>query len=285
MRVNYLVYHPVTGRICRTGVCEDDTVSTQPGPGEAALMLAGTLDEALYYVDLSGPEPDLKQRPALGFDKATIIADGQDQAVLIGLPDPCRYLLDGQEREADGGTLALAALMAPAVYQIEVPDPFPALPLSVEIAAVAPEGEASPPAAGIVLLEKDLPALKAAARARVNAAAEAARQAYITPGAGQALEYQATETEARTLLALPDPAAADPAALPFLVAEQAALASQGQRVTLSQVAAQVLALASAWAQAGARIKELRRGAVLAIDAAANPVEIEAAEVIDWPRPE
>jgi predicted RNA-binding Zn ribbon-like protein len=50
---------------------------------------------------------------------------------------------------------------------------------------------------------EELAAAKASAAAEVDADAEAARLRFITPGAGQSLEYAATEAEARAFVDLP----------------------------------------------------------------------------------
>lgn len=125
---------------------------------------------------------------------------------------------------------------------------------------------------------------KAAAIARVDAAAESARLQYLTPGAGQALEYQQTEAEARAYRAAGYPAfvAAD---YPFLEAErQAVLAATGTLPDPQAVADEVIAQADAWRQAGSAIKELRRAAKLKIEQATTHAEIRAAEQIAWPSP-
>jgi hypothetical protein len=135
-------------------------------------------------------------------------------------------------------------------------------------------------------LGPDLAALKAAALVRIDAEAEAARLAFVTGGAGQALEYQATEVEGRAAVAA---AAAgetlDPAAYPFVAAEASAFAEVGIVVSLLEAAQQVVVQADQWAMVGSLIKALRRGAKLRVEAAANPAEvIAAASGIPWPAP-
>jgi len=127
-------------------------------------------------------------------------------------------------------------------------------------------------------LGPSLAAAKVAAIARVDAEAEQARLRLITPGAGQALEYQATEAEALRLLGDPSP---DPTSYPFLVAEASA---QGltTEADLALVADQVLAAAAAWRSGGAEIKRLRRSAKLAIAVAASPTEVREAANVIWP---
>lgn len=130
----------------------------------------------------------------------------------------------------------------------------------------------------MISLGRPLADQKAAAMVAVDTAAEAARLRYITPGAGQALEYVATETEARAYGAAVSPVAAD---YPYLAAE---VAAQGGAVSMADVAAAVIAQADAWRPAGALIKELRRGAKIAIAAATTPAGIAAAAQVTWPTP-
>ncbi|MBK1656836.1 hypothetical protein [Paracraurococcus ruber] len=124
-----------------------------------------------------------------------------------------------------------------------------------------------------------LAALQADALAAVDAAAEAARQRFITPGAGQALTYQQKEAEARRFT--PPGTTAD---YPFLAAEQAAQASVGLAVTLAEVATLTLAQADAWIAAGSEIERLRRGAKLAIAAATTAEAVRTAAAVTWPVP-
>lgn len=135
-------------------------------------------------------------------------------------------------------------------------------------------------------LGPDLAALKAAALVRIDAEAEAARLAFVTGGAGQALEYQATEAEGRAAVAAHAAGETlDPARYPFVAAEATAFAEVGVTVSLVDAAFQVVALAEAWAATGSHIKALRRGAKLRVEAATTPAEVAAAaRGIPWPVP-
>lgn len=120
---------------------------------------------------------------------------------------------------------------------------------------------------------------KASALAQVDADAEAARLRFITPGAGQSLEYAATEAEARAYLAAPSGAPED---WPWLNAERLAA---GGTATLTQVAQQVIALSEAWHAIGAEIKRRRRAAKMAIEAATTAYAVrEILDSIEWPAP-
>jgi hypothetical protein len=137
-------------------------------------------------------------------------------------------------------------------------------------------------------LGPDLETLRVAALTRIDAEAEAARLLFLTPGAGQAMEYLATEAEARAFLA----AAADaqggkPPSLdsyPFVVAEAAALARVGSVVEPVALAMQLVAQADAWRPAGAAIKELRRAAKMRTGAATTAAELRRAAEVRWPTP-
>ena len=129
----------------------------------------------------------------------------------------------------------------------------------------------------------NMPALIKRAQDQVDAAAETARLTFITPGAGQALEYQATQTQALAAAAAADPL--DVALYPWLVAEQSAQAAAGVTVTLRTVATQVITLTNAWETVGAAIKEIRRSAKLQIAAATTEAEIQTVlDAITWPAP-
>lgn len=124
-------------------------------------------------------------------------------------------------------------------------------------------------------LGPSLAALKAQLAAQIDHDAEAARLRFITPGAGQAMEYQATEAEARRYLIDPS------GPFPFLAAE---VQAQGAPATLASVAAEVVALADAWAAIGSEIKRLRRAAKLAVEVAPTAAEARQAAQVTWPTP-
>jgi hypothetical protein len=125
--------------------------------------------------------------------------------------------------------------------------------------------------------------LIAEAQARVDQAAERARLLFITPGSGQALEYQATSDDAQKLLAATG--TSDPTDYPWLVAEQHAQAALGPTASLATVAAQVIAQTAAWATVGSAIKETRRAAKLRLAAATDAVQIASIEQgAVWPHP-
>jgi len=138
-----------------------------------------------------------------------------------------------------------------------------------------------------------LATLKARAIAAIDAAAEAARRRWITPGAGQALEYQQTEREAQAYAAAGYPVPFDAADYPFVHAEMQAqadagllsLETQGDIDAAARAATdQILAEAEAWRAAGAEIKRLRRAAKMRVKAATTAADVIAAQAVSWPTP-
>jgi len=122
---------------------------------------------------------------------------------------------------------------------------------------------------------RTLAEVQAAALTRIDVAAESHRLRHITPGAGQALAYNAKEAEARAAVADPAP---DPAAYPHLAAEVGITAA-----TLAEVAAVVVATADAWRAYSAAIEAARLGAKVQIRAAITPEAVLAAEAaVVWP---
>lgn len=119
----------------------------------------------------------------------------------------------------------------------------------------------------MISLTRDLPALRTAACAEIDAAAEAARAGIATTGSLQALTYQRKEAEARDLLA------GGTGVHPLLEAEATATG-----VTVADLAATVVAAADAWLAAAARIEASRMVAKAAVRAAVSPAAIRAAIV-------
>lgn len=143
---------------------------------------------------------------------------------------------------------------------------------------VARPSDAPVPAGGAA---EDLDAAKDAAVMAIDAEAERRRLLVLTPGSGQALEYQHTADDAARAEAAPDPLT--PGAYPFLAAEQAALARVGVALSLRQVADLVVYQRATWLAYGAAVKAARRGAKLAVDEAATPLDVAVvmADVV-WP---
>ena len=122
-----------------------------------------------------------------------------------------------------------------------------------------------------------LDAIKAQLRLQLDYAAEAERLKYITPGAGQAMTYQAKAAEAKAFLAAADPDSSD---FPLLSAEVG--------ITANSLAGVALIVAGAYAQwqvIGAAIEAARLGGKAAIEAAADADAAQTAfDAVTWPSP-
>lgn len=136
----FAVYDLTTGRILRAGGCQEDTFDDQADPMENEGVVVSPSDEVsetTHYVDLSGPEPEVVERPVLTFDKYEIVANGIDTATMTGLPSPVTVIVDEEEDDGyvvTGGVLEVDALV-PATYTILIDDPFPAQSFEGEIVA------------------------------------------------------------------------------------------------------------------------------------------------------
>jgi hypothetical protein len=131
---------------------------------------------------------------------------------------------------------------------------------------------------------KDLSGARAAAIEAVNAQAEIERQKWITPGAGQAMVYQAKAAEATAFLARyatqADAASATASDWPMISAEVGITASD-----LWGVASTIVAIQTQWLAVAAQIETARLGAKAQIDAAVSLEAIAAVPGgITWPSP-
>ncbi|WP_444452578.1 hypothetical protein ACTTAI_16380 [Rhodobacter capsulatus] len=115
----------------------------------------------------------------------------------------------------------------------------------------------------------ELAAAQVTAVAAVNAAAEAARSRFVTPGSGQAMVYLEKQAEARAWLAAGEPD--DLTGYPHLAAEVGITAP-----TAYQLATIWLALAGIWLTASARIEPIRLSASAVIETAQTISDITAA---------
>jgi hypothetical protein len=123
----------------------------------------------------------------------------------------------------------------------------------------------------------DLVALRAEARVKVSAAAEAARLQFVTPGSAKAMAYQEKAREATAFAADPDP---QPENYPLLQSEVEITAD-----TLAGVAAVVAGKYQLFRQIEAVIGGTEAGAQKAIAEAATPEAIEAVIAgLAWPQP-
>lgn len=129
----------------------------------------------------------------------------------------------------------------------------------------------------------DLAVLKEELKAGIDAAAEAARLKYITPGSGQALEYQAVTEEARALQADQNPSPANYPNLQASVGIDIDPATGLASTDIHGSARSVLAMQGAWAAVGAAIRQTRLTVKAAIDAAGDVASARAiAAGVVWP---
>jgi hypothetical protein len=131
-----------------------------------------------------------------------------------------------------------------------------------------------------------LPVIKAALKVAVDDRAEALRGLLITPGAGQAMEYQ--EAQAQAFAVLEDPAAALAAPgrfqmLAVSVGVDLDPQTNAPATDLVGVARSIKAAYDGWQMAGAAIRGARLRGKAAIDAA---VDLDAAAAafaaVEWP---
>ena len=126
--------------------------------------------------------------------------------------------------------------------------------------------------------------LKQRAKRTVDIRAEEARQAWVTPGSGQAFEYDLVAAEAQRLL---DRGEGDTPFedYPLLAAEYTARATAGAPRSFRDLAAAVMDRRKAFMVAIADIRQARLEAKLRIDAATDAVQIEDALAgAEWLRP-
>ena len=131
-----------------------------------------------------------------------------------------------------------------------------------------------------------LAGVRAHLKDRVDAEAEAMRARVVTPGAGQALEYQEAQAQAEAALALPKtkpPAAGDFPMLDATVGIDVDPTTGQPATDVLGVARSVQAAYGAWRGLGAEIRKARLAGKAAIDAAAS-IEAATAAVsaIAWP---
>lgn len=153
----YAVFEEATGRIVRTGSVGQFSDLHLQDNGEEGVSVVETEGDPTGAVMIESthwvvPNPDYEEpgegeeplpthlavpRPVLGLPtEVEIVADGADEAILPGLPDPCEAVVDGEPVTVTGGQLVLTADV-PAVYDVELL-PWPQMPHTVRITASAP---------------------------------------------------------------------------------------------------------------------------------------------------
>jgi len=107
----------------------------------------------------------------------------------------------------------------------------------------------------------------------IDLAAGATRQKYITTTAGQEATYTEKARQCEVYKAAGYPAAPDPVAHAYVIAEKNA---KGGSTTYQQACDAILAERDQWSVLGAKIEEARRKAKIAVNAATTTDAVEAA---------
>lgn len=130
---------------------------------------------------------------------------------------------------------------------------------------------------------RDLAAVKAEIKAKIDADAEASRLNYITPGAGQAMTYREKFDQAEAVDAMGEQAA-NALTVQERVAQFPVLAASVgiEAQTLWDCAQLVLTKYQEWAMLAYQIEALRLAGKAAVDAAGDVEAARAASVIAWP---
>lgn len=125
MMNHFVVYEAATGRIAYTAHSDADPeviLAQWPRqPGHAIAFVGATVDPRQWWV-VDGTI--VARAPMdLAVSKTAIAADGFDEAVITGLPDPCTVIITGAvawgPAEVAGGTLTLTASM-PGAFRVGV---------------------------------------------------------------------------------------------------------------------------------------------------------------------
>lgn len=126
--------HDAEGRILRWGTTPLHMIDAQASePGESVVAVKQPVSPKYSHIVDGYAVP----RPTLDLpDLVEIAADGTDEAVLPGLPDPCHATIDGQPTEVTGGELVLTSIMV-AEYAV-ILDQWPYMPQTVKVIANAP---------------------------------------------------------------------------------------------------------------------------------------------------
>ena len=134
-------------------------------------------------------------------------------------------------------------------------------------------GKVAPP-----VVEIDPQALKRDTLERIDAMAERARLAFVTPGSGQAMVYVEKLSEARRYVSDEKPAADD---YPLLQAE-----SDVSGTPLADIARTIIEKQARWIRGAARIERVRLKAKADVKATRTAAKFGAIlEALTWPNPE
>lgn len=252
--MKYVTYEIATGTILARVDCQTPAAAATYRNDIAGIM-EGNFDPLHIWIDVAAsPDPLPRLREDIEIDVEPVI--GLGESVFIDCPADCWLHIRAKSR------IAFDVIRAQGPYTFTPPQAG-----RYEIAAVGRY------AATTEITVHNLAILKAEAKARIDAAAEAERMKYITAGDGQAMVYDRKRFEAEQISSGRGPRAADN---PLLAADAAATGRD-----LRDVAAEVLAASQRWIEAAAVIESKRLTAKRAVDAAATVTAVIAAEAINW----
>lgn len=129
----YTFYDPLTGKILRGGACSEmATVWVQAQPGERVLPIQSNPDTQ-YIVGRM-----LTARPAVcsGAD-VSIIADGEDEYALTGLPGGTDLTFGAETFVIDDGQFIFSTAL-PGRWDVDINPPFPFQRQTFRVTANAP---------------------------------------------------------------------------------------------------------------------------------------------------
>ena len=128
------IFDPITGQILRIVQAPSGIAQNQAQSGEA--WMVGKSNDLTQYVS-GGLITDRPEMPGT-LNKTTIVADGADEMIFSGLPDPCDVAVSGPVIGASpitGGTFVLTVDF-PGDYRVEF-SAFPYLPKEISFVATA----------------------------------------------------------------------------------------------------------------------------------------------------
>lgn len=116
------VVYDANGRILRNCVCQESDVILQADEPEYVMIVGSSFPGALWRVDMNTHELTARTPLSATLDKATVTADGIDEAVLSGLPIPCTVYIDGVPEVINDGS-AEFSFTDPGTYIVMVNEP------------------------------------------------------------------------------------------------------------------------------------------------------------------
>ena len=83
--LDYAMYNGTTGEITQWGQLDETSIALQTVP-----TYIGLVDPKTQYIDVQTGSPVTRPDFPSAFDRTTIVANGTDQTVITGLPNPTR---------------------------------------------------------------------------------------------------------------------------------------------------------------------------------------------------